>query len=429
MSFEEPTMTKQQIERKRMVLLALSTLILLFIGLIYAFSMFAKPMVQDFGLVGDIGLTFNIMMITFCIGAVAGSAIERKLGVRASLIVCAILFGVGFCGTGLLAAAGGMTVLYVFYGVLGGFGVGIGYNTIVSTTNLWFPDKVGFSSGILMMGFGVSSLLFGNLSLLARPLIGGMGPTLIALGIFVVVLVLVSAGQLKRPPADIVAIMAPEKITAANGGAEIGENDVVFKTPIFYIYYVWSIIVIAIGLAVIGNCASDATTLGVDMAFATLLVGLVSTFNGLSRVVIGALYDKTNIIVTMFVDGLVGFLAVASIVGAFSLNTPALYIVGALFCGFAYGGVPVVSSTFARQRFGSKRYPFNLSIVNFAITFGSILNLVVAAAVGSSNRLGVFSVMLALGVIALLDIFAFAKVWKRDVPQEEHVDLEAEEAL
>ena len=43
-----------------------------------------------------------------------------------------------------------------------GIGIGIAYNVIISTVSAWFPDKKGFCTGSLMMGFGASSLLLGN---------------------------------------------------------------------------------------------------------------------------------------------------------------------------------------------------------------------------------------------------------------------------
>ncbi len=45
-----PDLTVGQIKSKRMLYLALSTLTLLFLGLIYAFSMFAAPICTTFGL-------------------------------------------------------------------------------------------------------------------------------------------------------------------------------------------------------------------------------------------------------------------------------------------------------------------------------------------------------------------------------------------
>ena len=118
-----PDLTVGQIKSKRMLYLALSTLTLLFLGLIYAFSMFAAPICTTFGLEkAAVGLTFNIMMITFCVGAVIGSQIEAKIGVRNTLFVAAALFFCGFAGTGLFGN-GSITVVYLCYGVLGGLGL------------------------------------------------------------------------------------------------------------------------------------------------------------------------------------------------------------------------------------------------------------------------------------------------------------------
>lgn len=406
---EESEMTSSQIKSKRVVYLVLSTVTLLFLGLIYAFSMFAAPMCQSFGLEKSaVGLTFNIMMILFCIGAVIGSQIEKKIGVKGTIVIGAVLFAVGFIGTALFAN-GNIMMVYMFYGVLAGAGVGIGYNSIIATTNVWFPDKVGFSSGVLMMGFGLGSLILGNLSVSLYN--GGMDLTTIFLFIGVIggVVAIVAGLILRRPPANIVQIMAPEKATGSS--YDPGDEDAALKTPLFYVYWVWAIIVIGIGLATIGNCASDAQLVGWDAGFATFLVGLVSTCNGLARVVIGMIYDKTNVKITMLVDGLVAVVACACIIGAFVLSAPVLYVVGALCCGFCYGGVPVVASAFARQRFGAKNYPLNLSLANFAIVFGSILNLIIQGVVGGDARLLTFGVLLVLSIVATLDVLPFSKMF------------------
>ena len=402
-------MAPAQIKSRRILYLVLSTVTLLFLGLIYAFSMFAAPMCAAFGLEKSaVGLTFNIMMITFCLGAVLGSQIEKAIGVKGAIIVAAIMFAVGFIGTGLFAY-GNIIALYLFYGVICGLGVGIGYNCVIATTNVWFPDKVGLSSGILMMGFGLGSLILGTLSVnLANSF--GLGNVLVAVGI---VSAIVIGLVIKRPPSNIITAMAPEKATGSSH--DPADEDSALKTPLFYIYWIWAIIVIAIGLATIGNCASDAQSVGWDAGFATLLVGLVSVLNGVGRVLIGIIYDKTNVKVTMVIDGIVAFIAAACIIAAFTMGIPALYVVGAFCCGFCYGGVPVVASAFGRQRFGAKNYPLNLSLCNFAIVFGSLLNVALQAIVGTDARVMTFTILAVMAIIAVLDAaIPFSKMFNRD---------------
>lgn len=405
-------MSASQIKSKRIVYLVLSTITLLFLGLIYAFSMFAAPMCATFGLEkAAVGLTFNIMMITFCLGAVVGSQLEKKIGVKGAIIVAAVMFAVGFIGTGV-CAYGNIMALYIFYGVICGLGVGIGYNSVIATTNVWFPDKVGLSSGILMMGFGLGSLILGTLSVnLANTF--GLGTVLIVVGIISAIVIGVEGIIIRRPPANIVEAVAPEKATGSS--YDPGDEDSALKTPLFYIYWVWAIIVIAIGLATIGNCASDAQKVGWDAGFATLLVGLVSVLNGVGRVLVGIIYDKTNVKITMIVDGIVAFIAAACIIIAFTQQVPVLYVVGAFCCGFCYGGVPVVASAFGRQRFGAKNYPLNLSLCNFAIVFGSLLNVLLQAIVGTDNRVMTFTILAVMAVIAILDAaIPFGKMFARD---------------
>ena len=417
--------TEAAIKRTRVGYLACSTLALLFLGLIYAFSMFAAPMCSAFGLESSaVALTFNIMMIAFCVGAVIGSQIEGALGVRATIIIAAIMSSSVSRAPAFLGH-NGIGVVYGCYGVLGGLGVGIGYNSILATTNAWFPDKVGFSSGVMLMGFGLGSLILGTASVNLIPQFG-ITAVFAGIGVATCVVTILAAIVLNRPPSDIVAVMLPGKSQAS--GYDPADEDAPLKTPSFYVYWLWAAIVIAIGLATIGNCASDAQQVGIDVGFATLLVGLVSTCNGLARVVVGAIFDRTNVKVTMVVDTIAGVCATLCIVGAFATGIHALYIVGAFCCGFCYGGVPVVASAFARQRFGAKAYPLNLSLANFAITFGSILNVIVQAVVGGDNRLGVFAVMAILSLVALVDVLPFSRKWNSDMKKLEERRLKTEAA-
>ena len=44
------------------------------------------------------------------------------------------------------------------------FGNGLAYLTPVRNAWLWFPDKAGLCSGIILSGFGLSELIFNNIA-------------------------------------------------------------------------------------------------------------------------------------------------------------------------------------------------------------------------------------------------------------------------
>lgn len=62
-------------------------------------------------------------------------------------------------GTALAVYVKSAVLLYLFYGCIGGIGLGTGYITPVSTLVKWFPLHRGFATGLAIMGFGFAALI------------------------------------------------------------------------------------------------------------------------------------------------------------------------------------------------------------------------------------------------------------------------------
>ncbi len=402
-----------RLKRKRALILAISTIALFFLGLIYAFSMFVAPMCEAFGLdKSGVSITFYIMMIAFCFGGLAGSYIQKSAGLRAGLFVSAICYLVGFVGTAVFGH-GSLVAVYVLYGCFAGFGVGVGYNCLVATANVWYPDKPGFSSGMLMMGFGVSALVLGNGAIGLIPALG-LETVFSTLGILTCVLMFAASFVVEKAPANIAETMGVTSCGPAK--SDPADDDRLLTSPTFWVYLLWAVAIMVIGLATIGSCASDAQIVGIDVRFAVLLVGLVSTCNGFGRLVIGVIYDKTNVKATALIIGVISMVASACILSAFLSGFGALYVIGALLCGFGYGGIPVVNAAFCRQRFGAKNYAFNLSIINFGLAIASGINILVGLGLGvyAEPRLANFVLMTIVAACSLVAVAPFARLWNRD---------------
>ena len=102
-------------------------------------------------------------------------------------------------GSGLAVHLESLELFYICYGVIGGIGLGIGYITPVSTLVKWFPDKRGLATGMAIMGFGFSALIFGPVMQYLFDNLG-ISNAFYVLGVIYMVLILASAFYIQKPP-------------------------------------------------------------------------------------------------------------------------------------------------------------------------------------------------------------------------------------
>ena len=195
------TVTRKQ---ARWHYLIIGSLSMLFSGIIYAWSILKTPFSDEFGwTASQLALNFTLIMCFFCMGGMVAGMLIKKNSPRVIVIVSAIL---ACAGSILVSGMSGRNILmlYISYGFLCGSGIGMAYNVIIATVNSWFPDKKGTSSGILMMSFGASTLILGNIaSYMFRADNIGWRTTYMILGMATGATLLVAAFLLRFPPASV----------------------------------------------------------------------------------------------------------------------------------------------------------------------------------------------------------------------------------
>lgn len=402
------------VKRKRVAYLALATAGLLVLGLVYAWSIFATPIAVQYGWdKGSLQLVFNIAMICFCVAALLGSYAMKVLPLKGALAIAATMIALGFLGTAFFASKS-LVGMYFSYGLLCGAGCGMGYNLVISAVNSWFPDKIGFSSGVMMMGMGLGSLLLGSA---ADSLIGIVGIELgfIVLAVVAFAVVIALSTVLKPAPADAASLLA--RSSSGPHASNDGLCDrAPLKDPLFYVYMIWAIFTIAVGITLIGGVKQGALVLGVDGAFATLVVGLCSTMNGVSRLAIGALYDKFGLLVSIFTSGLLITISAIAITFSYASSIAVVYIAASLCVGFGYGSIPVIASAFAKECYGAKDYARNFATINMAAAIGSFLSIgliSMASPDGTSSNATVWMVFAVLAIVGLVDAVCFARMYRK----------------
>lgn len=413
----------------RMRYLAAGVFSLLFLGLIYSWSNFSASIGQEFGWDREsMRLVFTVSIISFCLGGMLGARLNKRLSFKPALLIAAVLLVGGFALTPLIIDAGGLPVLYVCYGVLCGGGCGIAYNVVISTVNAWFPDRVGFSSGALMMGFGLGGLILGTAAAAGIEMVGWRTVFLV---LAVLIALVLGAAVLVIKPIGSLRGMASQNASGKVSGAV--EADVhkdessasayrvsgvsATRSPLFWIYCIWATCALCAGLMIIGDAKSSALSVGLEAGFATLLVGLVSTANGVARIVIGVVFDRFGLRIVVAISTLSALFGAIALALSFmpGMLVPALFVVGALLVGFSYGCIPVISSAFTLSHYGPLRYPENLALANAIMAPAALLSSLVAGYAreigGAAN--GDFAVYAAVSLITVVALGVFVLFARR----------------
>jgi OFA family oxalate/formate antiporter-like MFS transporter len=380
---------------RRWTILVYGFFVMLFLGLIYAWSIFITPLEDTFGWVrSETALIFTISISFFCIGGITAGMLLKKTSFRNTLYVSAAFILIGFLSATRIHTLLG---IYLTYGVLCGFGVGLGYNATLGMSARWFPDKLGFSSGALLMGFGFGGLILGTAATYMIASIGWQG-TFIVFGVLSAVLVALSTHIVNENPPESVPALTAEKTGQVNKAVIDLDYRQMLGQPSFWLYSLFTIFLGASGLAIFGNAVPIAQELGMSLTLASTMVGLISITNGASRILFGSAFDLLGRRKTMTIDAVIAVLAMALLIAALSIPSLPLLFSGFILIGLAYGGLPPISATFINSTYGPKNFPVNFSIVNLNIIPAALLGPALAGMVqvASGSYLKAFYVLFVL---------------------------------
>src|SRR5918997_2513237 len=146
--------------RGRWWVVVAAVLVQLALGAVYAWSVFNKPLQDQFGWSkAEAVLPFEVAIGTIFIGSLIGGRIQDRVGPRPVALGGVVLYSIGIMLASLVSSSDQLWLLVLTYGVLGGIGLGAAYITPIAMLAKWFPDKRGLITGIAVAGFGVGALI------------------------------------------------------------------------------------------------------------------------------------------------------------------------------------------------------------------------------------------------------------------------------
>lgn len=289
--------------------------------LLYAFSVFIKPLRAEFNwTAAEVSLAYAICCLIFGLMTFPAGRLSDKIGPRTVVLIGGIILAVGFFLTSTITSK---IQLYIYYGVIAGFGGGMVYLPPIATAPKWWPDRRALATGLTVVGLGLGSFIMGPLavSLIQNPAIGAGSalPVFKYVGIAMGIMAVIAAMCLQNPPAGYKPPgwnpPAPKEGAPKPGRDFTHEESI--RTPQFWLLYLAYFGGSFAGLMLTGHLANHgilemskalALLKGVDVAalpkdlpelktismYGSYAVSSYAAFNALTRVLIGAIADKVG---------------------------------------------------------------------------------------------------------------------------------------
>ncbi|OCS82856.1 L-lactate MFS transporter [Caryophanon tenue] len=400
-------------------LIALSAIAIhLSIGGAYAYSVYKNPIVAEMGWnATEVTVAFTIMMgLAGFSAAMFGSFVEKQ-GPRKSALLAAVLFGLGQAGAGVAIMLDSIPLYWATYGLLSGLGMGIGYIAPVSTLVKWFPDRRGLATGMAVLGFGAGSLITAPVAVSLMESVG-IQNTYFVLGASYFLLMLCGALYIAPPKAgEVPGSEAVSKYGPAR--AEIPQLSAreAVRTKRFWMLWSMHLINVTAGIMMISVASPMAQeVVGLSVAAAATMVGLMGLFNGGGRLIWAAASDyigRQNVFVIFFTIQLIAFITLP-FTSSILLFQILIFLVVSCYGG-GFSNLPA----FASDMFGTKQlgviHGYLLTTWSLGGVFGPMLVTAIHETAGS--YVPVFYVFTALIAIA----FVIAVLLRRDIEKAKKV--------
>ncbi|HLR62313.1 MAG TPA: OFA family MFS transporter [Lentibacillus sp.] len=330
------------------------------IGSAYAWSVFTNPMANEFGWsTSQISLAFSIAIFLLGFSAAFMGKFVEKRGPRISGMLSALFFGAGVMGTGLATAFESLTLLYFFYGIIGGIGLGIGYIAPVSTLVKWFPDHRGLATGLAIMGFGFASLISGPAG---EALVSSVGISnaFYILGASYLVIMMAASQYLAPPPEGWKprGMRDEEADDAKNENADLSQMTAnqAIKTKPFWMLWMMLFLNVTTGIAIISVASPIGQEMtGMSAVTAATMVGIMGLFNGAGRLGWAAVSDyigRPNVYTIFFIIGIVSYFLLPVITSVILFQ---IFVYAIVSCyGGGFSSVPAyIGDLFGTRQLGA----------------------------------------------------------------------------
>jgi MFS family permease len=384
------------------VVVLISLLIMLIsYGTRTTFGVFFKPLQGEFDWNrASISGAVTLSLITQGLWGMVMGRLNDKVGPRVVLTLCCFLSGLGFL---LLAQINNLWEIYVYYGVIIGFGMGGVFVALLSTVSRWFVKRRGAMTGVVLTGIGASQLI---LSPLATWLISVFDWRLayVIMGGMILVIGTALAQFMRRDPNSNDQLPDGQRVIEA--GLADSNREGLSLNEARRTWQFWSVMLIfmCIGyftFTIITHYIPHMTDLGITAVTAANIMALSGAATIVGGIMLGTIADRIG---PRRVLAICFLLMAASVFLLITFGDLWIFYIIAVIFGLGSGGAGVSEPMVVAELFGMKSHGSVLGVVSFGFTLGGAIGPLITGYIfdASGSYEMAFIVCVSIGIVGFI---------------------------
>lgn len=339
-----------------------SFFIMLVGGTVYSYSIFRKPLEEYLAISSyQSGLPFKFFLLFFAFSMPLSGYLIEKFGIKKTYIFGSLMIVLSWIFSSFINS---IWCFVVSYGILGGIGTGVLYGVPLKVVSLWFYDKKGIATGIVLAGFGLSSFVA---SQIFKILIVNYGilKSFFYFGFIAFVLLAICFFNLKLPN------YSSQQHNIVNSGLDTKD---ILKRKEFYLVYFSFLFACSFSLTAVSFTAYYfINLLNINLQKASYILSTMAVLNTLGRPIFGYLSDRIGFVFVSLISFLMYLLS--SIIAI--LYSKSFYSILFFFSIFwlNLGGWLSIAPVGTMRFFGLLHYSKNYGVVYTAYGIGAFVGM------------------------------------------------------
>ena len=339
----------------RYVILIAGVIIQFCAGILYMWSVFKQPVSDYLGWeASSSAFTASVMLVTFVLGILIGGRVLDKIGPKVTCIVGSLMLSLGIL-TSSFVPSSAPSLIYLTYGIVGGFGVGMVYTCTVSPIQKWFFDKRGFATGLMVGAFGFSLVIFAPLANYLISTVDVM-TTFQIFGLAFLLVCIPASLFIKNPSAEYISRIKGPSSPSQQKQYTTKE---MLKTKSFYLITLSLFLVLPAFFILNPMAITIATERGLSSTMATMGVMIIGICSASGRLFITWASDRIGRMMSLFVIGIMTI--IGAVAAAFAQDV--LFLACIAMIAFAFGGCAGIYATVTADHFGTQNMGSNYGLV------------------------------------------------------------------